>query len=177
MLTIYSGSSPCSAAVWIISRLRSRRKNVCSGSGALLFMSVAPDPELSLFHNAGSSSGFYSFSHINILIVFVCLKLNGKLMKSSTQNQNIPNILSNLIFFYKQRCHHQEISEKTNTNNLWNENRLFCLQCLRTFCFFLRQNQENVYLENYIRVRAFKHRPVPIDQVFCTRCMLCLLQY
>ena len=23
---------------------------------------------------------------------------------------------------------------------------------------------------------AFKHRPVPIDQVFCTRCMLCLLQ-
>jgi len=99
MLTIYSGSSPCSAAVWIISRLRSRRKNVCSGSGALLFMSVAPDPELSLFHNAGSSSGFYSFSHINILIVFVCLKLNGKLMKSSTQNQNIPNILSNLIFF------------------------------------------------------------------------------
>jgi len=34
-----------------------------------------------------SSSGFYSFSHINILIVFVCLKLNGKLIKSSTQNQ------------------------------------------------------------------------------------------
>jgi len=25
-------------------------------------------------------------------------------------------------------------------------------------------------------VQASKHRPVPIDQGFCTRCMLCLLQ-
>jgi len=31
-------------------------------------------------------------------------------------------------------------------------------------------------LENYICVQAFKHQPVPIDQVFCTRCVLCLLQ-
>jgi len=30
-------------------------------------------------------------------------------------------------------------------------------------------------LENYICVRAFKHRLVPIDQVFCAHCMLCLL--
>jgi len=51
------------------------------------------------FHDSGSSSGFYSFSHITILIVLVCLKLNGKLMKSSAQNQeNISNILSNLIW-------------------------------------------------------------------------------
>jgi len=38
----------------------------------------------SLFH--GSSSGFCSFSHINIAIVLVCLKLNGKWIKSNTQN-------------------------------------------------------------------------------------------
>jgi len=62
-----------------------------------------------------------------------------------------------------------------NINNFWRGCRWFCLQCLRTFCYFLRQNQENGCLENYIRVRAFKRRPVPIDQMFCTR-MLCLLQ-
>ena len=44
------------------------------GSGALFF------------HDSGSSSGFSLFSHINILIVFVCLKLNRKLIKSNTQN-------------------------------------------------------------------------------------------
>jgi len=38
------------------------------------------------------------------------------------------------------------------------------------------QNQENGDLENYIFVRAFKHRPVPIAQMFCIRCMLWLLQ-
>ena len=35
---------------------------------------------------AGSTPGFCSFSHINILIVMVCLKLNGKWIKSSAQN-------------------------------------------------------------------------------------------
>jgi len=40
-----------------------------SGSGALFF----------------HGSGLCSFSHINILIVMVCLKLNGKWIKSSTQ--------------------------------------------------------------------------------------------
>jgi len=62
-----------------------------------------------------------------------------------------------------------------NINNFWKGSRWFCLQCLRTFCCFLRQNQENGCLENYIRVRAFTHRPVPIDQVLCA-CMFCLLQ-
>jgi len=38
------------------------------------------------------------------------------------------------------------------------------------------QNQENGCVEKYICVPAFKHRTIPIDQVFCTRCMLCLLQ-
>ena len=38
------------------------------------------------------------------------------------------------------------------------------------------QNHENGWLENYVCVWAFKHRPVPIDQVFCIGCMLCLLQ-
>ena len=50
-------------------------------------MAPAPAPELMVFmcgsgalfcHGSGSSSDFYSFSHINILIVLVCLKLNGK---------------------------------------------------------------------------------------------------
>ena len=131
------------------------------------------------FHDSGSSSGFYSFSHINVLIVLVCLKLNGKLIKSSTQNQeNIPNILSNLTwcFFTSSAVTMRKSAKKRHTNNLWNDSRWFCFQCLRTFCYFLRQNQEKVCLENYILVRAFKHRPVQIDQVFCTRCMLCLLQ-
>jgi len=65
---------------------------------------------------------------------------------------------------------------KRHTNNFSKDSRWFCLQCLRTFCYFLRQNDDNGCLENYIRVQAFKHRPVPINQVFCTRCMHCLLQ-
>jgi len=112
----------------------------------------------------------------------------------------MPNLfqLFNLVVFYKQRCCHEEISEKTtitgsddsenssysrnatqdngNINNFWKGRRWFCLQCLRTICYFLRQNHENGCLENYIGVRALKHRPVPNDQLFYTRCMLCLLQ-
>jgi len=94
LLNIYSGSSTCPTTVWIISGLRSRRKNVTaqelffswtqlqlrsssfhehgSGSGALLF------------HDSGSSSVFYLFSHINVLIVVVCLKLNGSFFSVST---------------------------------------------------------------------------------------------
>jgi len=72
--------------------------NMAPAPELLAFMSVAPAPEL-FFHDSGSSFGFYSFSHIDILIVLVSLKLNEKLMKSSTQNQeNIPNSLSNLIW-------------------------------------------------------------------------------
>jgi len=33
-----------------------------------------------------------------------------------------------------------------------------------------------ICLENYIGIRAFRQSPVSIDQKFCTRCMLCLLQ-
>jgi len=62
-----------------------------------------------------------------------------------------------------------------NINNFWKCSLWFCIQCLSTFCYFLQQNQENGCLENCICVRAFKRRPVPIDQVLCTR-MLCLLQ-
>jgi len=98
-----------------------------------------------------------------------------------------------------QRSYHEEISEKKtitgsddsensyctsrnvtqdngNINNFWKGSRWFCRQCPGSFCFLYDQNQENGCLENYICVRAFKHQPVPIDQVFCTRCMLCLLQ-
>jgi len=35
---------------------------------------------------------------------------------------------------------------------------------------------KNCCMENYICVRVFKRRPVPTDQVFCTRCMLRLLR-
>jgi len=48
--------------------------NECdSGTGALLF----------------HGSGFCSFSHINFLIVLVCLKLKGKWIESRTQNQKM----------------------------------------------------------------------------------------
>ena len=84
------------------------------------------------FHKCGSSSGaLFSWFRLHLLqllfvvthmlFVLVCLKLNGKLMKSSTQNQeNIPNILSNLILvvFYKQRCYHEEISKKNNIQTI-----------------------------------------------------------
>jgi len=63
-----------------------------------------------------------------------------------------------------------------NINNFCEGNRWFYLQYLRTFCYFSQQNQDIGCLVKYIRVQEFKYRPVPIDQVFCTRCMLCLLQ-
>jgi len=72
-----------------------------SSSGALGFHQCGSGSGALFFHGSDSSTGFYSFSHINILIVLVCLKLNGKLMKSSRPTQdleNIPNILSNLIW-------------------------------------------------------------------------------
>jgi len=43
------------------------------------------------------------------------------------------------------------------------------------FVIYYDQNQENGCLENYICVRAFKHRPIPIDPGFFTGCVLCLL--
>jgi len=47
----------------------------------------------------------------------------------------------------------------------------FAVNAWRPFVISYK-DKKNGCLENYIRVRAFKHRPVPIDQVFCTRCML-----
>jgi len=53
----------------------------------------------------------------------------------------------------------------------------FAVNAWGPFVIYYDRNKENVCLENSICVRAFKHRPVPIDQkVFCTRIMLCLLQ-
>jgi len=72
----------CPAAVWIISGLRSRRKNDTaqapelffyerdSGSGALGFHECGSGSGARFFHGSGSSSGFCSFLHINI---FNCL--------------------------------------------------------------------------------------------------------
>jgi len=52
----------------------------------------------------------------------------------------------------------------------------FAVNASGPFVISYNQNQENGCLENYTCVRAFKHRPVPIDQVVCTRCMIFLLQ-
>ena len=48
----------------------------------------------------------------------------------------------------------KESQDNGNINNFWKGSRWFCLQCLRTLCYFVRQNQENAFLENYICVRA-----------------------
>jgi len=50
LLNLYSGSSMCPATVWIISRMRSRHKNV-----------TAPAADL-FFREHGSSSGSLGFS-------------------------------------------------------------------------------------------------------------------
>jgi len=50
--------------------------NVAPAPELLVFMTVAPDSGALFFH--GSSSGFCSFSHINIFNFLVCHKLNGK---------------------------------------------------------------------------------------------------
>jgi len=52
----------------------------------------------------------------------------------------------------------------------------FAVNTWGPFVISYDQSQENGCLENYICVRAFKSRPVPIDQVFYTRCMLYVLQ-
>ena len=152
-------------------------------------------------HGSGSISGFSSFSHIKTLIVLVCLNLNAKWIKSRTQNQeNIPNLLKqfNLVVFFtsraltmrksakKQQSKVQTIQrtvtsrnvsqDNDNINNSGNAVTGFGVNAWRPFVISYDQNQENSCLENYICVRAFIHRPVLIDQVFCTRCLLCLLQ-
>jgi len=98
-----------------------------------------------------------------------------------------------LVLFYKQRSYHQEISEKTaNTGSNDSENSYYnvtqdkgkqflersslAVNAWGPFVISYDQNPENGCLENYICVWAFKQRPVPVDQAFCTRCMLCLLQ-
>ena len=67
--------------------------NMAPAPELLVFMNMAPAPELSFFRNQAPAPASIRFHTCNSLIVLVCLKLNGKLMKSSTQNQeNIPNI-------------------------------------------------------------------------------------
>jgi len=105
LLKFYAVSSMCPATVWIISGLRSRRKNVTaparsssfhehgSSSGALGFHECGSGSGALFFLGSDSSCSFCSFSLINISIVFVCFKLNGTWNISSTQNQeNMPNL-------------------------------------------------------------------------------------
>ena len=125
------------------------------GSGALFF------------HGSGSNSGFYSFSHY-ILIVLVCLKMNGKLTKSSTQNhESIPNIQSNLIwlFFTSRAVTLRKSAKKQHTNNFWKDSRRFCLQCLRTFCYFFQQNQKMAVWKT-----TFVSEHLNTDQSQLTKC-------
>jgi len=80
-------------------RLRSRRKNDTAPAPELLcfmnmapapellvFMSVVPAPELSFFMAPAPSPDSACFHTLIFSIVLVCLKLNGKWFKSSTQN-------------------------------------------------------------------------------------------
>jgi len=55
-----------------------------------------------------------------------------------------------------------------NISNFWTGSRWFCCQCPRTHLLFLTTESRKCCLKNYFRVRAFKHRSVSIDQVFCT---------
>jgi len=82
LLNFYSGSS-CAQL----------QCELFQGCGAVVKMTQIRS---SYFHKHGSSSGALSFhecgsglclfSHLNILIVSACLKLNGRWIKSSTQN-------------------------------------------------------------------------------------------
>jgi len=68
--------------------------NVAPVPDLMVLMSVAPAPELSFFMTQAPAPDSIRFHTFNILIVLVCLNLNEKLMKSSTQNQqNITHIL------------------------------------------------------------------------------------
>jgi len=84
-------------------------------SGALGFHECGSGSGV-FFHGSDYSSDFCSFPHINIWIVFVWLKLNGKWIKSSTRNiENIPNFFERFsqVFCYKQPSCNEEVSERT----------------------------------------------------------------
>jgi len=74
--------------LWIISGLRSHPENH-TAPAALFFMNMVPALELLVFMSvvpalelyffmAPASIRFHKLSHINISVVLVCLKLNGK---------------------------------------------------------------------------------------------------
>ena len=167
-----------------------------SSSWALGFHECGSSSGALLFHG----SVFLSFSHILILIVLVCLSwIENEIYQVQKAKRIYQTFWSNLVIFYNQRYYHEEIIEKQqsqvqtiqrivtsrkvtqnngNINNFWKGSRWFCRQCLRTFCYFLWPESRKWLFgkPQYICVWAFKHRPVPTDVVFCTRCMLCLLQ-
>ena len=165
----------CLGTGWIISRLQSRRKNDTAPVMELFFPWTCLQIPSSWFwsvwlrcsflHGSESSSGFCLFSHINIEIVMVCLKLNAKWIKSSAKTKRINrSFLSNLIWYFftnsaltirkstiKQQSQVQTIQvtvitrnvtqDNGNINNFWKDSRLFFHQFLITFCYFLRPNQ------------------------------------
>ena len=61
LLNFYSGSSICPATVWIISGLRSRRKNVTAPIPELFFSWTLLQLRSSSFHEHGSSSAALGF--------------------------------------------------------------------------------------------------------------------
>jgi len=128
-------------------------------------------------------------------------QVEWKWIKLRTQNEEyIPNLFEwfNLVVFYKQCSYHEEANEETaitgsddSENSHQQKTKLkitvmwtisgkavagFAVNAWGPFVIFYDQNQENRCLKLYICVWVFKYRRVPIDQVFCTRCMLCLLQ-
>jgi len=87
LFNFYSGSSVCPATVWMISGLQNCHSSEsgallleehCSRSAALGFHECGSGSSALFFHGSGPNFGFCSFSHINILIVLVFIKLNGK---------------------------------------------------------------------------------------------------
>jgi len=72
LLNFYSGSPVCPATLWIISGLRSCHKSVTAPAPQFFSWTWLRSGAI-FFHGSGSSSGFCSFSRINIFIVLVCL--------------------------------------------------------------------------------------------------------
>jgi len=73
-LTFYSGSSVSRAAVWIISRLRNRRKNDAAPTPELFFSWTWLQIRSSCFHWCGLGSGsvvLFSWLRLQLRLLFV----------------------------------------------------------------------------------------------------------
>ena len=145
-----------------------------SGSGALGFHECVSGSGALILHGSGSSSGFCCFSHIKILIVLVCLKLNGKglnqVHKIMRYTKHFWVIYSgsfsqaSLLRWGNQRKKIQSqvqmiqrtVSSRNATQDNGNINIFrkavasFVVNAWGPFVIYNDQNQENGCLKNYI---------------------------